>query len=147
MKLKFLEPILKFVGTLRGKLIVLVSFVLLLAGAYFVGYNHGYNKGLEKRDEAVVQCDNDKVVKTLDELKAELERIEREKLFLESEFVNIRDEAEKRQRTINELKRILSNTQIPDDKISPRTKEFYRQLNERAKEIRTLIPDGEIVNE
>ena len=107
------------------------------ASLVLLAWGYGFIKGLNdiKEDKQILECNQTQLE---DQLAVITRLLEDEKLDRErvaQELVEMRLESQERQETIRDLQSILRDQTIEDDLISARTRQFYRELNNRAKEI------------
>lgn len=108
-----------------------------IAGLIVLSYAIGFVQGVVKvfRDNATLECNDDKLkdqISSLEKLLAD-EKISAQKLA--DELAKMQEENQDRKEIIKSLKDVLNDVSLEDDDISPRTKKFIIQLNERSKEV------------
>lgn len=93
-----------------------------------------------REDRQTLECNEEQLQNTVDSLEEQL-RIAREDIDRRAaENVELREEANRRAEYTRELEDILNDNSISDDRISDRTREFWRRMNEQAKEIQNEEP-------
>lgn len=111
--------------------------LLGVAGIIVLSWTIGFVKGVANiiRDNATLECNDDKLkdqITTLEKLLAD-EKLSAQRLA--DELTEMQAENESRKVIIKSLSDVLKDVSLDDGDISPRTKEFLIQLNERSKEV------------
>ena len=114
------------------KIIVGIAAAWILNSAYgiFIDWVDG------RENQQIVECNAEQLQTQVDTLTDQLRIAKEDAERNSAELVLMKEEAEDRAEYINRLTDILNNNSIPDDELSPKTKELWRQLNEQAKVIR-----------
>ena len=108
---------------------VLPACLGVIAFAFVKGALDGRER--DRRDQAVIECNESKLQ---DELAAEVRMREDAEVLAESlaeQLSDLRERDVERERYLSDLERQLEG--IPDDEVSPRTKELLRRLNIRTR--------------
>lgn len=115
-----------------GKTIAVMTILAIMA--FLGGKLHDYIQ--TKEDKQVLICNEEQLKDNIAVLERRLQQAALDKASLEDELSQIRAESERRQGAILVLQDILDNPDIEDDNISDKTRAFYLELNNRAKELR-----------
>ncbi len=127
----WITVIIRFVmGNIKPLLIGAGSLIFLTVAWNVI------NGWLDARaDRAILECNEGQLADQITVLEDLLARQLRDNDLQAQELEVMNREAADRRDYINRLEDVLNNNGIPDDEISERTREFWRQLNEEAKEI------------
>lgn len=88
-----------------------------------------------REDRSILECNETQLRDEITVLENLLEQERKDSQEKSQELERMASEAERRQLYIDNLEDVLNDSGIPDDRISERTREFWRQLNEEAKRI------------
>lgn len=112
---------------------ILVGVAGLIVLSYAIGFVQGVVRII--RDNATLECNDDKLKDQIETLEKLLNNEKISAQRLADELQKMQEENQVRKEIIKSLKDVLNDVSLEDDDISPRTKEFIIQLNERSKEV------------
>lgn len=112
---------------------ILVGVAGLIVLSYAIGFVQGVVRII--RDNATLECNDDKLKDQIETLEKLLNNEKISAQRLADELQKMQEENQDRKEIIKSLKDVLNDVSLEDDDISPRTKEFIIQLNERSKEV------------
>ena len=99
-----------------------------------LAYREGYHSEHLKRkvDAQVLMCNEDKYKFDLDAERAKNKILEDEIKKSTSTVITLKAQQKAQDQLLDDLQRIANDISIPDDEISPRTREFIKKLKEET---------------
>lgn len=120
---------------------ILVPLVIFILGySWWVGFE----KGKGKEDRQIKACNEEVLKDQLESEKKLREDAEKLNLDLQTRVTRLAKQNHEQNEYMKELELYLSVSNLPDDQVSARTREFVRQLNQRTGE---LVEEERLENE